>query len=191
MDKLTKRQQMVLNFISRHLLKKGYPPTIREIAENLGVRWTRGIERHLLALEKKGYINRARDKSRGITLSTGMTGIAVPIMGKPIKQKGRGGQYMVLDYSIVRDRKSYLVRIDRVDGVDLGIAKGDYVLVGAREVVKSGDIAAGLVAGEAVVYRVLSGESLSGGIEANKEKEASGTGGELLGKVKAVIRLLS
>jgi len=190
MDDLTKRQRMVLNFINRHIQKRGYPPTIREIAENLGVRWTRGIERHLLALEKKGYIVRARDKSRGIKLPSKITGIFVPIIEKSIggwitQLRTPPMRYMVLDPSIAKDEEAILVQVDKVEGHDLDIRSGDYVLVSSTETFKSGDIAANFIDGEGVVVRRVESKGRPFVRDTIRKNEES------IGKVTAVIRLLS
>lgn len=190
MDNLTKRQRMVLNFINRHLRKRGYPPTIREIAENLGIRWTHGIERHLLALEKKGYIVRARDKSRGIELTTRTVGIPVPIVEKSadggfVLLNGIAKRYIVLDPSITRDEQSFLVRVDKVDGGDLEIAIGDYVLVVRRATFRSGDIVAVFIAGEGVVVQRVAARDKS-----SFTRDIILKNEEVIGKVTAVIRLL-
>lgn len=183
---------MVLTFISQHLLKRGYPPTIREIAENLGVRWTHGVERHLIALEKKGYINRTKDKSRGIRLSRKSTGIAVPIIKQSahspmVPLKKSDNRYIVLDPLIAGDEKSFLVQVDKIDGIDLKIDRGDYVLVAGRARFKSEDIVAEFVAGEGiVVHRIL-----ERGTTNFKNVDTTRNQKDLLGKVVAVIRLLS
>lgn len=61
---LTARQQEVLDFISVHITQWGYPPTIREIGDGLQIRSTNGVNDHLKALERKGWITRDSDKSR-------------------------------------------------------------------------------------------------------------------------------
>jgi SOS-response transcriptional repressor LexA len=65
---LTVRQEMVLTFIRQHITTHGYPPTLREIAKHMDIRSTNGVNDHLLALEKKGYIRRAEMLSRGIVV---------------------------------------------------------------------------------------------------------------------------
>lgn len=63
---LTKRQRAVLDFIWRTLRENGYPPTLREIGEELGIRSTNGVNDHLKALERKGYLSREDLKSRAL-----------------------------------------------------------------------------------------------------------------------------
>jgi repressor LexA len=65
-DQLTERQQQILNFISSSISDRGYPPTLREIGEHFGIRSTNGVNDHLKALEKKGYLRREDLKSRAM-----------------------------------------------------------------------------------------------------------------------------
>ena len=66
MQGLTRRQQQVLDFITRRIEEQGYPPTIREIGEEMGIRSTNGVNDHLKALERKGFLMREGLKSRAL-----------------------------------------------------------------------------------------------------------------------------
>src|ERR1700689_4541862 len=63
---LTQRQQMVLDYIRQSITDRGYPPTLREIGSQLGIRSTNGVNDHLRALERKGYLTREDMKSRAL-----------------------------------------------------------------------------------------------------------------------------
>lgn len=65
-DALTDRQQQALSFIQRYIATRGFPPTLREIGEHMGIRSTNGVNDHLKALEKKGYLEREDLKSRAL-----------------------------------------------------------------------------------------------------------------------------
>jgi SOS-response transcriptional repressor LexA len=67
-EALSPRQRVVLEFIGRFAASNGYPPTVREIREAIGVKSTNGVCDHLAALERKGYIRRDPLKSRGLVL---------------------------------------------------------------------------------------------------------------------------
>ncbi|MFO0748658.1 MAG: transcriptional repressor LexA [Myxococcota bacterium] len=89
-ERLTDRQQEVLEFIQTKIHRDGYPPTIREIGDHLGIRSTNGVNDHLKALTKKGYLNRTESKSRA----------CVPVGAKPERSRtasgaeaGRAGGY--------------------------------------------------------------------------------------------------
>ena len=66
MQGLTQRQQMVLDFIRQSIHDRGYPPTLREIGARMGIRSTNGVNDHLRALERKGYLKREDMKSRAL-----------------------------------------------------------------------------------------------------------------------------
>src|ERR1700678_1241759 len=66
MQGLTARQQMVLDFIRQSISDRGYPPTLREIGARMGIRSTNGVNDHLRALERKGYLTREDMKSRAL-----------------------------------------------------------------------------------------------------------------------------
>src|ERR1039457_1644463 len=63
---LTQRQQMDLDFIRQSIVERGYPPTLREIGARMGIRSTNGVNDHLRALERKGYLTREDMKSRAL-----------------------------------------------------------------------------------------------------------------------------
>src|SRR5438874_13626086 len=65
-EPLTDRQQQVLDFISQSIQARGYPPTLREIGEHMKIRSTNGVNDHLKALERKGYLLREELKSRAL-----------------------------------------------------------------------------------------------------------------------------
>src|SRR5580704_18715228 len=73
MQGLTQRQQMVLDFIRQSIHDRGYPPTLREIGARMGIRSTNGVNDHLRALERKGYLTREDMKSRALR-PTGLGG---------------------------------------------------------------------------------------------------------------------
>src|SRR5512146_481734 len=66
MQGLTRRQEQTLEFIRRSIEERGYPPTLREIGEYMGIRSTNGVNDHLRALERKGYLRREDMKSRAL-----------------------------------------------------------------------------------------------------------------------------
>ncbi len=76
-EQLTERQQQVLDFIQKKISRDGYPPTIREIGDQLGIRSTNGVNDHLKALAKKGYLQRTESKSRACVPTTPAQGAKV------------------------------------------------------------------------------------------------------------------
>src|SRR2546428_4618695 len=82
-EPLTERQEKILTFIKRSIVEQGYPPTIREIGEHFGIRSTNGVNDHLKALERKGYLVRGELKSRALSVVEGGRG------GSPVRPMGR------------------------------------------------------------------------------------------------------
>ena len=78
MNPLTDRQLEVLRFIGQQIEECGYPPTIREIGEAFGIRSTNGVNDHLKALERKGYLLRGELKSRALSVIEGGKQAAAP-----------------------------------------------------------------------------------------------------------------
>src|SRR5258708_5477984 len=70
-EPLTDRQEKILDFIKKSIVDQGYPPTIREIGEHFGIRSTNGVNDHLKALERKGYLHRGELKSRALSVIEG------------------------------------------------------------------------------------------------------------------------
>jgi repressor LexA len=85
-EALTQRQRQVLDFIGASISERGYPPTLREIGEHFGIRSTNGVNDHLKALEKKGYLRREDLKSRAMR----------PV--DPIRPRARGSKSNVLPF---------------------------------------------------------------------------------------------
>ena len=79
MQGLTHRQQMVLDFIRESIADRGYPPTLREIGARMGIRSTNGVNDHLRALERKGYLKREDMKSRALRPTHAATGVQLPL----------------------------------------------------------------------------------------------------------------
>jgi len=205
MEPLTSQQRRVLKFMTSHFKKNGYPPTIREIADHLGVKWNHGVERHLHALEHKGFITRVRDKSRGIKLSflddrpsVNPVGAVVPLIGritagKPILAVENIEEKFVLDPSFVKSQESFLLMVEGLSMKNAGILDGDLVLIRQQSTAESGDIVAALIGEEATVKRFKQNGDRVVLEPENPEFEPiySDSGSvKIIGKVLAVLRLL-
>src|SRR5262245_64273784 len=82
-ETLTDRQQQVLDFIGASIQERGYPPTLREIGEHMKIRSTNGVNDHLKALERKGYLVREELKSRALRpLGAAGEMVEVPVVGR-------------------------------------------------------------------------------------------------------------
>lgn len=158
MDDLTRRQQQVLACIDDHIERNGYPPTLREIADHLGISGTLGVMKHLQALEKKGYIEKEPGSSRGIRLAgrTG-SGFALPLVGRvaagtlqPALEEIE--EYVSVDRSRAR-RDDFLLRVRGDSMIEAGILDGDLVQVRPQQTAQDGEIVVALVGDEATLKR--------------------------------------
>jgi repressor LexA len=165
---LTDRQQQLLQFIEDHLRINGFPPSIREMADHMGIRSTNGVNDHLKALEKKGYIQRGAGlKSRAISLLSRAKRsssrrpeepvVAVPILGRvaagaPVLSDENYEGSISLGRSLLpASRKLFALRVRGDSMIDKGIFDGDMVLVSSQPHADSGQIVVALVDGEATV----------------------------------------
>ena len=86
--KITAKQQQILDYIKEEILRKGYPPTVREICEKVGLRSTSSVHSHLATLEENGYIRRDPTKPRAIEIIDDEFGLArremsnIPVVGR-------------------------------------------------------------------------------------------------------------
>jgi repressor LexA len=175
-QKLTDRQEMVLKYIESSITQRGYPPTLREIGNFMGIRSTNGVNDHLRALERKGYLAREDMKSRALRPTRGgvvaSIGSAAPAYGSglnlgdedmvevPILGRVAAGQL-----SEAMEQPTDTVRVDRVllggarevfglrisgeSMINAGINDGDYVFVRKQLEAHKGDIVIALVGEEA------------------------------------------
>ena len=147
MQKLTERQRAVLEFIIESIEDRGYPPTLREIGNHLGIRSTNGVNDHLRALERKGYLTREDMKSRTLRPTPEVTRalslvpandselIEIPILGRvaaglPIEAIEEPEDTVHIDRMLVGQRGAiYGLRIVGDSMIEAGIHDGDYVFV--------------------------------------------------------------
>ena len=162
---LTKRQQEILDFIESFIQRRGYPPTLREIGNEFGIKSTNGVRVNLAALEKKQYIVRRPWLSRSIELvhapkvkqGEGEVGY-VPIIGKvaagePIFASENIEGMLAVDDSFIPTKKVFALKVkgDSMSGV--GIMDGDYVLARRQHNAESGEIIVFIIGDEITVKR--------------------------------------
>ena len=160
---LTDRQQEVLDFIGRSIEKRGYPPTLREIGEHMGIRSTNGVNDHLKALEKKGYLEREDLKSRAlrpISLEgAGPTGhmVDVPILGRvaagePILAVEEAEDTVKVDrFFLGSNKEVFALKVKGDSMIEAGIYDGDFIFVKKQLNAKKGDIVVAMINDEATV----------------------------------------
>src|SRR5713101_6802929 len=155
-DKLTDRQQQILDYIRSYIEKQGYPPSIRDIGKKMKITSTQGVVDHLNAIEKKGYIKRGGKLSRGIVLFDSGTVRKVPIIGRiaagaPILAEENIEEYIFLDPSIAPPQKSILLRVKGESMNGKEIHDGDIAIIKLQSVADNGDIIAARINDEATI----------------------------------------
>jgi repressor LexA len=154
MNKVSKRQQEILEYIKDEVRKKGYPPSVREIGEAVGLASSSTVHGHLSRLEKKGYIRRDPTKPRAIEVLdlkgddfeqiTPNTSY-VPIIGKvtagePITAYENVEDYLPLPEKFVGDDNVFVLVIQGDSMIEAGIFDKDMVIVRQQQTANNGDI---------------------------------------------------
>lgn len=198
MKKLTSRQKQVLSIIKETIEKRGCPPTEREIAQKLGLKWVRGVQRHIEALQKKGYIKKSKGK-RAIQLVDFIKIKEIPILGeiaagKPILAEENIQGYLKLNEDIAPWKDSFLLKVEGESMREAGIFDKDYVLVKPQPVAEKNDIIVALIEDEVTVKYFQPEKDKIVLRPANKEFSpiiiSKDTKFRILGKVVGVFRFL-
>jgi repressor LexA len=216
---LTKRQQEIWEFLVEYVDAHGYPPTVREIGEKVGLASPSTVHAHLANLERAGLIKRDPTKPRALELSgrAGMTGSAgvrggagreaggtthsLPLVGQiaaggPLLAEQNVDAYISVPEPLSRGGEEFLLRVRGDSMVDAGILEGDYVVVRRQQDAKDGDIVVALVgddesADEATVKRFFRAK---GRVRLQPENDAYqpilASHVQILGKVTGVFRTL-
>lgn len=159
MEELTPRQAEVLEYILRTLERRGYPPSVREICDDLGFSSTRGALRHLESLERKGFISRFAG-ARAIQVRDTLRGSVayLPLVGEVPAGPLRYASEEVEEWIPVPGRWGgegrFLLRVRGDSMVGDGILDGDLVVVDPRARGEDGEVVVALVDGEATVKRL-------------------------------------
>jgi repressor LexA len=161
MRELTERQKVVFEFIKSYVVDHGYPPTMREIGEHLGITWP-AVRGHLAALERKGLVRINALKSRGIGIPGLWKGAAreLPVAGRiragrPMPAIEEIESRIVVDKELFGEDDAFALRVTGDSMVEAGILSGDYVVVKPQPEVRSGEIGVVLIGEEATVKRVF------------------------------------
>lgn len=156
MDKLTQRQQQVLDFVRQHINDTGYPPTRADIAQELGFKSANAAEEHLKALARKGAIEMVAGASRGIRLpeSAGIPIIGRVAAGNPILAEAHIEDYCDLPPTFFKPQADFFLMVRGDSMRDVGILDGDLLAVHSTSVVKNGDIVVARIEDEVTVKRL-------------------------------------
>jgi repressor LexA len=171
---LTKRQQQVLEVVEQHMREHGYPPTVREIGEAIGLASPSTVHAHLKALEASGALRRDGAKPRAIDLgeararreadraeAASLAGVRMlPLVGSiaagsPILAEENVEEHIAVPERITGSGENFLLRVRGDSMVNAGILDGDTVVIRRQEDCADGEIAACLVDGEEATVKRL------------------------------------
>jgi repressor LexA len=196
METLTVRQQQVLDLISGHIERHGFPPSHRELMLELGLKSQLGILKHLRALEKKGHLVCRQGSSRGISLANRPTrSTMLPILGSV--RAGRPEEavedilgYCATDPAWTRGEDCFYLRVSGVSMIEAGIQDGDLALVRFQSTAENGEIVVALIDGEATLKRFYREESHIRLQPANASLQPIIVEGDKIGGVSIIGKLL-
>jgi repressor LexA len=159
MEKLTQRQQQVLDIVREHIDETGYPPTRADIAQKLGFKSANAAEEHLKALARKGAIEMIAGASRGIRLpeSSGIPIIGRVAAGNPVLAEAHIEEYCDLPASFFKPHADFFLTVQGDSMIDVGILDGDLLAVHSSPVAKNGDIIVARIEDEVTVKRLQRG----------------------------------
>lgn len=195
-QKLSNRRIQILNFIEKHIREKGYPPTVREIGEAVGLKSSSTVHGHLRYLEEKGFIHRQASLTRAITLPQHRR-ISVPLIGRvaagqPILAEENYEEVFELPTDLLPTDQAFMLRVRGDSMIGDGIFDGDLVVVRPQPTVENGEIGVVLIEDEATVKRVYFEGDRVRLQPSNPHMEPIYTqNAQILGKVVVVFRRLS
>lgn len=159
---LSDKQKKILDFIKQEIINKGYPPSVREICDAVGLKSTSTVHGYLERLEKKGFIRRDPTKPRAIEVLDDSTYIFkkeivnVPIVGKvtagkPILAVENIEDSFPLPVEYLHNSDCFMLGVKGESMINAGILDGDMVIVKKQSVAYDGDIVVALLEDEATV----------------------------------------
>jgi repressor LexA len=208
-NELTSRQQQILDMIRGAVDQRGYPPSVREIGQAVGLRSTSSVHAQLASLERLGYLRRDPSRPRAIEVRfdpetelarTPASLRPVPLVGEiaagvPIVAEERVEELYQLPKDLVGEGTLFMLRVRGESMVMAGVLPDDYVVVRQQPTVEQGEMCAAMIDGEATVKffrRTSSGEVFLD--PANDGYEpipvAADSDAVVIGRVVAVLRSL-
>lgn len=160
--KITAKQQEILNYIKDEILKRGYPPAVREICEAVNLKSTSSVHSHLETLEKNGYIRRDPTKPRAIEICDDSfqmvrtETVSLPIVGQvaagqPILAEENIDSYFLVPAEFVPRGESFILNVKGDSMINAGIFSGDQIFVNSCNTARNGEIVVALIDDSATV----------------------------------------
>jgi repressor LexA len=198
---VTQRQHRILEFIAETVRERGFPPTVREIGEAVGLTSSSSVHAQLANLERKGLLHKDPTKPRAMTLSEPRAdAVTVPLVGRiaagsPVLADENVEEHLAVPASYAADHDHFALNVVGDSMIEAGILHGDVVVVRSQDHARDGDIVAALLPGpaedEATVKRLGHDGSRVMLIPENPALSPfEMPDGRILGKVVAVLRKL-
>lgn len=164
-EDLSEKQINILTYIKNELSLRGYPPSVREICQAVGLSSTSSVHAHLNTLEKRGYIKKGNNKRRAIEITNNDSLYSefpkkeityLPIVGKvtagsPILAVENIEDILPVSLDFVGNTESYVLKVKGDSMINAGILNGDYVIVNKQNYANDGDYVVALIDDEATV----------------------------------------
>ncbi len=159
---LTRRQKEILDFLARHIDKKGYAPTIEEIGAHFGLSSLATVHKHLTNLQQKGLVKREWNRSRALELvpaDVKVRAVELPLLGRvaagtPIEAIS-GTETIFVPEDMVGRRETYVLQVKGDSMIDEHIRDGDYVIVESRKSARDGEMVIALLDDDRVTLKKL------------------------------------
>ena len=205
MEEMTPRQRRILDYIRRTIHDRGYPPTVREIGEAVGLTSSSSVHAQLANLQKKGLLRKDAARPRAIevagTRPRGSGAVTVPVLGKvaagaPVLADENVEEYIAVPASLASEEEHFALRVVGDSMIEAGIFEGDLVVVRRQDVAEDGSVIAALLPGpaeeEATIKRLRRRAGRITLVPENSSMEPYDlpAGGRILGQVVAVLRKL-
>ena len=148
---------MVMDYIRKFSEENGYTPSVREIGKECGIKSTATVYSYLQKLQDKGYLNKASNKKRSVTL-TRSSGVNIPLIGtvtagQPIFAYENYEDYYTFPAGEFKGEDLFMLRVEGTSMIDAGIYNGDKIIVRKQETAENGEIVVALVEDSATVKR--------------------------------------
>ncbi|MGN0346318.1 MAG: transcriptional repressor LexA [Lachnospiraceae bacterium] len=160
--KITKKQEQILDYIKDMILEKGYPPTVRDICDAVGLKSTSSVHAHLESLELNGYIRRDPTKPRAIEIlddsfqmvrqeMTSIPIVGTVAAGQPILAQQNIDGYFPLPAEFVPNADTFVLKVKGDSMINVGIFNGDSLFVECCNTASNGDVVVALIDDSATV----------------------------------------
>ena len=198
MAKMTRMQQKIYDYIAQALREQGYPPSVREIGEAVGLKSPSTVHFHLKHMEELGVLTKGAGKGRALPLAQPMQGEmpagapvqeeAAPAAGSPILAEECSEDYLTFDTG-GREGEYFALRVRGESMLNAGILPDDLVVVHRQPTAHNGEIVVALLGDEATVKRLSRRNGEVWLLPENENyRPIDGREATLLGKVTAVVR---